>query len=115
MPAGELSGAFYREVLRPLLTGQEHAAALLGWGSDVLGYDTHRSTDHGWGPRVLLFVADDDIAPALRQRIGTALPDQFRGWPVRYGWDTTPADHWVTVTTLSGPGGTCKPLAQRTH
>ncbi len=50
---------------------------------------------------MLLFVADGDLAPALRQRIGTALPDQFRGWPVRYGWDTTPADHWVTVTTLS--------------
>ena len=55
-PGLELSGSFYREVVRPLVAGREHAAALLGWGSDVLGFDTARSTDHGWGPRLLIFV-----------------------------------------------------------
>jgi hypothetical protein len=47
IPAAELSRAFYAEVVRPLLGDRPHGAALLGWGSDVLGYDTERSTDHG--------------------------------------------------------------------
>lgn len=38
----ELSAAFYAEVVRPLLDRRPHSAALLGWGSDVLGYDTAR-------------------------------------------------------------------------
>lgn len=53
IPAAELSGAFYAETVRPLLGACPHGAALLGWGSDVPGYDTERSTDHGWGPRLL--------------------------------------------------------------
>jgi hypothetical protein len=36
VPAAELSGAFYRRAVAPLLAGRRHAAALLGWGSDVL-------------------------------------------------------------------------------
>jgi Domain of unknown function (DUF4037) len=96
VPAGELSGGFYREVVRPLLGGAPHAAALLGWGSDVLGYDTQRSTDHGWGPRLLVFT---DAPPG---DLDARLPDTYAGWPVRFGWDGMPARHWVTVTTLAG-------------
>src|SRR4029450_2280481 len=55
VPGVELSRAFYEEVVAPLLAGEQHAAALLGTGSDVLGYDTVRSTHHGWGPRLRLF------------------------------------------------------------
>lgn len=99
LPAAELSGAFYQELVRPLLHGHAHAAALLGWGSDVLGYDTPRSTDHGWGPRLLVVVDDTDVEP-VRSRLEAALPEHFRGWPVRYGWDDVPVDHHVMVTTL---------------
>jgi hypothetical protein len=42
-----LSEAFYREAVRPLLAehfpGLPHAAALVGWGSDVVGYDDAQS------------------------------------------------------------------------
>lgn len=96
-----LSGAFYTQVVRPILGGCEHAAALLGWGSDVLGYDTARSTDHGWGPRLLVFVQDPGRAAELEARLDARLPERFEGWPVRYGWDTTAVTHHVTVTTLS--------------
>jgi Domain of unknown function (DUF4037) len=101
-PARALCGAFYREVVGPLLADRSHAAALLGWGSDVLGFDTERSTDHGWGPRLLVFVDDDADVPAVTERLATGLPESFQGWPVRYGWDAVPVDHHVTVTTLSG-------------
>jgi uncharacterized protein DUF4037 len=95
----ELSGAFYREAVRPLLGGRSHAAALLGWGSDVLGFDTPRSTDHGWGPRLLLFV-DAAEAPDVSAAVSAGLPDTFGGRPVRYGWDDVAEDHHVTVTSL---------------
>src|SRR3954451_19448807 len=98
--ARELCGAFYGEVVRPLLDRHAHAAALLGWGSDVLGYDTPRSTDHGWGPRLLVFADGDAAADVLRRRLDSELPDEFGGWAVRYGWDAEPVEHWVTVTTL---------------
>lgn len=85
--------------MRPLLAGRPHSAALLGWGSDVLGYDTERSTDHGWGPRLLVIVERADVG-AVAGLLDDQLPELFRGWPVRYGWDNVPARHHVTVTTL---------------
>ena len=98
--AAELSRAFYDEVVHPLLRGRRHGAALLGWGSDVLGYDTDRSTDHGWGPRLLVFLDDEAAVEPVQRSVSARLPDEFRGWPVRFGWDDVePADH-VTVTTL---------------
>jgi hypothetical protein len=100
VPALELSAAFYREVVEPLLAGRPHAAALLGWGSDVLGYDTPRSTDHGWGPRLLVLLPDGQDPTGWDVRLDASLPQEFRGWPVRYGWDGLPSEHRVTVTTL---------------
>ncbi len=98
--ARELSRAFYGDVVRPLVAAHPHAAALLGWGSDVLGYDTARSTDHGWGPRLTLLVERPEAVEAVQAALDAALPERFGGWPVRYGWDGVPATHWVTVTTL---------------
>ena len=100
-PATELSRAFYVEVVRPLLAGRAHSAGLLGWGSDVLGYDTERSTDHGWGPRLLVFLADEHEVFEVRSLLEDALPERFRGWPVRFGWDAQPVSHHVTVTSQS--------------
>ena len=102
-PSLELNAAFYREVVEPLVRRIPHAAALLGWGSDVLGYDTARSTDHGWGPRLQIFV-DADVVDDVRAAVEVGLPDRFRGWAVRYplGADQgdDPAIHRVDVTTL---------------
>lgn len=97
--AARLSGAFYREALRPLLKGRRHAAALLGWGSDVLGYDTERSTDHYWGPRVVVIIETDD-GDEVSRYLDAELPAEFCGWPVRYGADGAPAHHHVTVATI---------------
>lgn len=105
VPALELSRAFYVEVVEPLVRPFRHAAALLGWGSDVLGNDTERSTDHGWGPRLQIFVEPRDVASA-RAAVDTGLPETFRGWPVVFGWEdpdprhTVRPRHFVEVSPL---------------
>lgn len=64
VPGLELSREFYHELVRPILDarfpGLPHGAALLGRGSEVLGFDDEMSTDHDWKPRVLLFLREDD-------------------------------------------------------
>ena len=99
MPGIELARAFYEEVVAPVVSDVPHSAALLGWGSDVLGFDTARSTDHGWGPRLQLFVAAP-VGEEVAGSLAAALPESFRGWPVRYGWDEVPASHHVEVASL---------------
>jgi hypothetical protein len=95
----ELSGAFYLEAVAPLIGDVPHTAGLLGWGSDVLGFDTSRSTDHGWGPRLQVFVGAEHVGP-LRDVIEAGLPDEFRGRPTRFGWDEVPVSHHVDIASL---------------
>jgi Domain of unknown function (DUF4037) len=75
LPGLELSARFYREVVAPLLGDLPHAAARIGPGSEVLGFDTERSTDHDWGPRLQLFLTRPHETLAGR------LPATFLGWP----------------------------------
>ena len=96
----ELSRRFYAEAVRPLLDERfgalPHAAALLGDGSDVLGFDTPMSTDHGWGPAVTLFLRDADApqAPAVRALLLDRLPRTFLGYPTRFaGHPDDPGSH----------------------
>ncbi len=101
VPGIELNRDFYVTVVGPILAGQAHAAGLLGWGSDVLGFDDERSTDHGWGLRLVVFVETSQVE-SVRELIDQNLPDTFRDWPVRYGWDAVPVQHHVEVCTLDG-------------
>lgn len=97
--ARALSQGFHDEIIRPLLTNIPYAAGLLGWGSDVLGYDTARSMDHGWGPRLHIFVDAHEVG-RITQTIDEALPAQYQGHAVRFGWDTQAPIHHITVTTV---------------
>jgi hypothetical protein len=99
LPGVELARALYAEVIAPLVHDVPHAAARMGWGSDVLGYDTERSTDHGWGPRVQLFVRAEDV-DEVAARVERGLPEDFRGWPARFGWHDVPVQHHVDVVPL---------------
>lgn len=92
---------FYADVVAGMLAPWRHEAALLGWGSDVLGYDTARSTDHGFGPRLLVFGAAADLDP-MHAALDRGLPDRYGGHPVRFGWDDVPVAHHVGVHDLSG-------------
>jgi uncharacterized protein DUF4037 len=99
VPGLELARAFYEEVVGPLAADVPHSAALLGYGSDVLGFDTERSTDHGWGPRLQLFVRGPE-REQVAAAVAAGLPESFRGRPVRYGWDDVPVAHHVEVAPL---------------
>ena len=109
MPGLDLSRPYYTEVVRPLLDtecpGLAHSAALIGWGSEVLGFDSPRSTDHNWGPRLQIFLADDaaDQAGRVSEMLAARLPAEFRGYPTAFpaaDAEARPSAHWVTVAGL---------------
>ena len=107
VPGAELGSRFHAEVVRPLLErafpGLRYAAAHVGNGSDVLGYDTAMSRDHDWGPAVTLFLPDAAAgqAPAIRAALATEMPDRFLGYPTGF------AEHPDEPgTEVMQPGGT---------
>jgi hypothetical protein len=123
IPGLELGRLFYQEAVRPILEatvpGLPHSTALLGRGSEVLGFDDEMSTDHYWAPRVMLFLREEEharhseaICAALRQR----LPRRFRSYSTEVSppgpqddrprapqaVDRGPVEHYVDVLTLRG-------------
>jgi predicted N-acetyltransferase YhbS len=108
IPGLRLAREFYADVVRPLLDGQvPYAAALLGPGSEVAGFDSGRSVDHDWGPRLLVLLPDADAgqAGAITAMLADRLPESFRGYPVafpRSGEPDEAARHRVEVAGLGG-------------
>jgi len=97
----ELSRLFFREAVGPLLEaefpGLRYAAALLGTGSEVLGFDDRVSTDHGWGPRLELFFEEEDfseVSPRVSDALARKLPYSFRGYPTSFT-EPDPTDNGV--------------------
>ncbi|MBI3913706.1 MAG: DUF4037 domain-containing protein [Chloroflexi bacterium] len=112
---------FFSEIVQPILEQNfpdlSYSAALIGYGSEVLGYDNSTSTDHNWGPRLQLFVSPRDfemrknaILECLRQK----LPRTFRDFPVNFSepdWsdggtqrmqfnEQGPVNHLVKILTM---------------
>jgi hypothetical protein len=75
VPGLELARRLY-QAMRPVLGDLPHAAALLGPGSEVLGFDTARSADHDWGPRLQVFLRPGDVerhAARIREKVPAAV------------------------------------------
>lgn len=118
IPGAHLSRRLYHDAVRPLLSQHfprlVHTAALIGAGSEVLGFDTQRSTDHDWGPRLQLFLAADNLAEyagSIDEVLSERLPTTIAGYPTslvpvgetgtRHLRHTTgPVQHGVVVADL---------------
>ena len=86
-----LARAFFRQEVQPIVSRHyprlRYSAALIGSGSEVLGYDDAVSTDHHWGPRAMLFLAPEDhqaCAGELQSRLATELPYRFMGYSTNF-------------------------------
>lgn len=85
-----LCESFFHDHAKPIIDTHfpslRYSAGLIGYGSDVLGYDDATSTDHMWGPRFYLFLSEEDnalkdtIFAALREH----LPYTYKGYSVNY-------------------------------
>lgn len=119
MPGLKLSEAYYHEAVKPILQRHfpdlPHSAALIGFGSDVIGFDNQQSTDHMWGPRLILFLSDPDHAlwhEQVNQALRLNLPAQFRGYSTDFGAPDEigvrlrkesqggPVDHLIEIVTM---------------
>jgi hypothetical protein len=120
IPGSELSRLFYEEAVLPILETHfptlPRAAAHIGTGSDVLGFDTPMSIDHGWGPSVTLFLRDEDIhlGPRISEIMAENLPYTFHGYSTHFGDSPAepgtpvleaitagPINHKVFITTVA--------------
>ncbi|MHB1294898.1 MAG: DUF4037 domain-containing protein [Anaerolineae bacterium] len=118
IPGLELSALLYREAVCPILAThlpqRTYSAARLDAGSEVLGFDTPRSRDHDWGPRLTVFLAEEDahLAPEIMTLLAEQLPLEVHGYPTHFGgkeggvrWMEAvphgPVRHLVRVTTLA--------------
>jgi hypothetical protein len=119
IPGLTLGEDFYREAAKPILDSRfphlSYSSALIGWSSEVLGYDDLRSTDHNWGPRFLLFLSATDherYTDQVSAALSEALPLEFRGYPTNFGVSvqgdqramerafTGPVHHKIDIDTL---------------
>ena len=100
IPGLELSRRFYHEAVLPVLDkhfpGLPHAAARIGHGSEVLGFDNEMSTDHNWGPSLQIFLGEEDagLAGKIKEALSRNLPYVF------YGYST----HFAEFTLEPGTG-----------
>ena len=117
VPGTDLARALYAAV-RPTLVarGLAHTAALVGPGSDVLGFDDATSTDHDWGPRLQLLLPPADVATHgadLHEELRHRVPPEIAGWTTRAAPTaadgtrgpgaaaaTGPVDHRIETGTL---------------
>jgi hypothetical protein len=118
VPGLDLSERFFHAAVEPLLATHfprlRYAAARLGRGSDVMGFDTAQSRDHHWGPKTTIFVADDAAlaqhGDAIVATLATELPFTVDGYPTHFDQPSVdggflayteqrPITHGVDVTT----------------
>src|SRR5260221_13761400 len=92
IPGLRLSEMFYKEAVKPILDAEfpnlDYSAALIGSGSEILGYDTAQSTDHHWGPRLMLFLSDNDSPTyhkSIYDTLSHKLPNTFHAYSTHFG------------------------------
>jgi hypothetical protein len=87
----KLSQDFFHEIVKPILSEyiqeSSYDAALIGPGSEVVGFDDLVSTDHHWGPRFLIFLSENVYskhAVKLKEILTNRLPYSFKGYSTNW-------------------------------
>jgi len=87
----ELNQLFYKEIVAGILKSNfphlKYSAVLIGWGSEVLGYDDAQSADHNWGLRFQLFLSEKDhvkYSDSINKTLAGNLPEEFLGFPTTF-------------------------------
>jgi hypothetical protein len=110
VPGLVLAEGFFRDLVGPILESHfpdlQYSAALIGNGSEVLGFDTAMSMDHHWGPRVMLFLSPEDFISKrdnIRTTLSYELPSSYRGFSTNFS-EPDPEDNGVQMMqpSLSG-------------
>ena len=108
IPGLKLCEDFYFGVVKPLLDKEfpslVYSAALIGYGSDVLGYDNPTSMDHNWGPRMQIFLPEKDVinyTDKINVFLRQNLPPEFMGFPTNFSLPRY--DHTQTMELKSSP------------
>lgn len=100
-----LAQAYHRDVVGPILTARwpdlPYAAARLGSGSDVLGYDDELSQDHDWGLRLNVLVPDA-LVTEVRDHLDRELPASYEGWPTRFATTWLPGEQVQVQVDATG-------------
>ncbi|MBG0787333.1 MAG: hypothetical protein H0S79_19760, partial [Anaerolineaceae bacterium] len=117
IPGLKLSEYLFTEAIQPIMTRQypqiQYSAARLDRGSEVLGLDTPMSMDHGWGPKMTLFLNPEDYDTyhtALVDTFSNHLPFTIHGFPTNFSGSLVdggvmtlkeeyPITHAISITT----------------
>ena len=123
IPGLRLGRLFFLEAVKPVLDasfpGLQFSAALIGGGSEILGFDNEMSTDHHWGPRVMLFLTEEDYrqqSEAIKERLRNELPARCHDYSTNFTLpnpadnnvqllqevDRGPINHRVEIHTIRG-------------
>ncbi len=118
IPGLTLAEIFFQEGVKPVLEHHfpdlAYSAARLDFGSDVLGFDTPQSRDHGWGPKVTLYLFPGEYdlhRETISDILAAELPVEIRGYPTNYDEpfsgeaqmvpvEVGPIKPWVALTTI---------------
>lgn len=105
----DLNRRFYEEAVRPLLDVSfpdlPYAAALLGSGSETLGFDTEMSMDHDWGLHLFIFMREEDAdqGDAIANLLSYQLPGTFSGFPVSFPAVSSEPRTRIMKRSVDGP------------
>lgn len=117
IPGLELSERLFFSAVKPMMKDKfpkiAYAAARLDYGSDVLGFDTPMSMDHGWGPKLSLYISEENYEAyhdQLDDYFANRLPFDILGFPTNFAEpyadggvmsykDTYPIHHMIEITT----------------
>jgi hypothetical protein len=87
----DLCESFFNEIARPILRtnfpSPRYSAGVIGYGSDVIGFDDAMSIDHMWGPRLHLFLPEEGFdlwKGQITSTFAAGFPYEYQGFSTNF-------------------------------